>query len=109
MDGAAVLVLLLPVHHQGIVQAKVGVHHHLAAGHDLHDRGEGGRGQLFRIAGRLGGLGIQEQGVVLPDRLRELHHAVSFDREADLLVLLALERLVERHLRLPAWPRTPGG
>src|ERR687895_1320185 len=107
-DGPAPLVLLLPVDHPGVVEAQLLVHDHLPAGHDLHHRGERGRGQLLGEPGGLSGLGVAVQRVPLSDGVGELHHPAPLDLEGDLPVLLALELVVEGHVQAPSWPPDTG-
>jgi len=76
-------VFLLAVDDHHVVESELLVLHHLTACHDLHDRDERGRRELFAVARRLGRLGVAVQRVSLADGVGELDHAVAFDRERD--------------------------
>ena len=89
------------MHDQRVVEAELRIQDGLATRHDLHDGGERGRRDLARIAERAGRLRVTKDRIVLPDGVGELEHATAVDREGDLLILLALERLIHRHALTP--------
>src|SRR5207247_414313 len=71
--------------------------HDLRAGHELHAGDERRRGELLAVAGGPSGPGVAEERAILPDGVGELEHVVALHGDGELLVLLALQRGVQRH------------